>query len=315
MQNSSSSPSVSVIICTHNPYDSICETFLSVKHQSLNTSDYEVVVVDSASASNRSGFLKMQCESHGFIYSRVDMPGLSLARNRGIDLSSGDLLYFIDDDAVAPAHILALIVEQMGQCEDRMVLGGPVHGLWSDYPPFWLMSRYWRMISLLSYGDSSRALRYPEIVIGCNMAFRKSVFSSGRCFDESLGRNGTSLLGSEERLIQKQLMDSGKQVYYVADMYVFHRVPPRRMSVNYILERAQGSELSRIAMEGESSWWRDLVWGLRRLSIALLVYPLHVLKFGYQAASLKLLLILTGIGVRFRQRYRKIIRNDANNAK
>lgn len=300
MPSSLSSCRLSVVICTHNPSEDIRETLLSVKHQSLHESAYEVVVVDSASEPGTANFLQVQCASLGIKYSRVEVAGLSLARNSGINLSRGEFIYFIDDDAVAPAHLLAVIIECMDQCEDRMVLGGPVHGLWSDYPPFWLMSRHWRMISLLSYGESSRALRYPEIVIGCNMAFRKSVFSNGLSFNESLGRIGTSLIGSEERLIQKQLMDNGKQVYYVANMYVFHRVPPRRMTVDYILERAQGSELSRIEMEGNST--SDLFRGAGRLTMALLAFPLHLFKFGYRASSLKILILFTALKTRFQQR-------------
>ncbi|RLA51486.1 MAG: hypothetical protein DRR42_10180 [Gammaproteobacteria bacterium] len=313
MQNSSGSLRLSVVICTCNPSESIRETFLSVKHQSLNRDAYEVIVVDSASDPRESTCLQTQCESHGFAYHKLEKPGLSLARNRGISISGGEFLYFIDDDAVAPAHLLALIVEQLEHCEDRVVVGGPVHGLWSDYPPFWLMSRYWRMISLLSYGDCSRALRYPEIVIGCNMAFKKYVFSDGLLFDESLGRKGSFLLGSEERLIQKQLMDKGKQVYYVADMYVFHRVPPKRMTVDYFLERTHGAELSLIAMEGGSRLWHDVFLAVKELLVALLAYPLHIFKFGYRAGSLKLLLVLTGIKARFQHRYRKIFRDYSNN--
>jgi glucosyl-dolichyl phosphate glucuronosyltransferase len=312
MQNALNKPKLSVIICTRNPSDDIRQTLLSIKHQSLNTNDYEVIVVDSASDSARTVFLQQLCESHGFSYSRVDKSGLSLARNRGISLSKGEFIYFIDDDAIAPAHILAMVIEHLEQTEDRMVVGGPVHGLWSDYPPSWLMARYWRMISLLSYGDTSRPLVYPEIVIGCNMAFRKSVFATGLSFDESLGRNGASLLGGEERLMQKQLMDNGKQVYYVAEMYVFHRVPARRMTLDYILERAQGSELSRIAMEGDSSLWREVLRGIVELSIMLVTYPLHIFKFGYRSGTLKLLLVLAGIRTRLQYRRKKLKQREFN---
>ena len=119
--------------------------------------------------------------------------GLSSARNSGIRASSGDLIFFTDDDAVLPAHHLETILNDQFN-ENADVVGGAVHGLWENTPPIWLLSKYWRRLSLVSYGNNARQLVYPEILIGCNVAFHRSVFEKYGYFDSSLGRKKNLLL-------------------------------------------------------------------------------------------------------------------------
>src|SRR3546814_5689437 len=113
---------------------------------------YEILIVDNGSDGERAPLIQHLCERYGCRYIHEPSVGLSSARNCAIASAIGRYLYFIDDDAVAPAHLLETVLSRFseGNCE---AVGGPAHGLWADTPPRWLGSRYWRMLSLVSYGD------------------------------------------------------------------------------------------------------------------------------------------------------------------
>src|SRR3546814_13966728 len=87
------------------------------------------------------------------------------------------------------------------------------------------------MLSLVSYGPHRRLLRYPEIPLGCNVAFDRRVFERYGNFRLDLGRKGGSLIGHEEREFLKRLMTAGGNVVYEPRAYVFHAVSTDRMHV------------------------------------------------------------------------------------
>ncbi len=222
----------------------------SLACQSLGRERYEVVVVDNGSEADSAERLRKLCDRYGFRWEVEAELGLSKARNRAIAISKGRYIFFIDDDAVASAHLLETILD----CFDKSgcdVVGGPAHGLWAETPPRWLGPRYWRMLSLVSYGPAARALEYPDIPIGCNIAFKKSVFDEFGLFRSDLGRRGRSLIGHEERELLQRVMGSGRVVMYEPRAYVFHSVTKHRMKVAYLQERAVASAISSRRVRNE----------------------------------------------------------------
>ncbi|MHC4551325.1 MAG: glycosyltransferase family 2 protein [Planctomycetota bacterium] len=87
-------PRVSVIIPTYNRTDYICEAVDSVLSQTYR--DIEVIVVDDGSTDRTQQVL----ESYGdqIVVCRQVNAGVSAARNKGIELASGEWLAFLDSD-------------------------------------------------------------------------------------------------------------------------------------------------------------------------------------------------------------------------
>src|SRR3546814_15525052 len=108
------------------------------------------------------------------------------------------------------------------------------------------------MLSLVSYGPHRRLLRYPEIPLGCNVAFDRRVFERYGNFRLDLGRQGGSLIGHEEREFLKRLMTAGGNVVYGPRAYVFHAVSTDRMHVKYFKRRAEAGLASSQLMEGSA---------------------------------------------------------------
>jgi len=94
MAGSSKTPLVSVIIPTYNRGWVIAEAVDSVLQQDFG--DYELIVVDDGSTDNTADILR----SYGNAITVIcqSNKGVSAARNRGIEASTGELIAFLDSD-------------------------------------------------------------------------------------------------------------------------------------------------------------------------------------------------------------------------
>jgi glycosyltransferase involved in cell wall biosynthesis len=86
---------VSIIMPVYNLGQYISEAIESVLHQTY--SDFELIVVDDGSTDNTSKVLR------GFTDPRINVKhiansGVSIARNRGLDMASGEYIAFLDAD-------------------------------------------------------------------------------------------------------------------------------------------------------------------------------------------------------------------------
>lgn len=244
---------ISAVVCTRNARRRIHETLVGLRHQSLDRAAYEVIVVDNASDDGSAEWLAARQAEFSFRLLREPEPGLCAARNRGVVEARGSIVFFIDDDAIAPAHHLEALARNFQEPRADAV-GGPVHGLWEASPPRWLAARHWRGLSLVSYGARRRTLRFPEILLGTNMAFRRTLFEEIGLFNIGLGRRGESLVGGEDREIQSRIAEAGGKVLYDPRCYVFHKVPRSRMTLAYFERRtrdeAYAHEMQRLMKGG-----------------------------------------------------------------
>ena len=242
-------PRISAVVCTRNSKDRIEETLLGLLNQTISQSHYEVLVVDNASDDGTLTWLQEREPGFGFRLLTEAKVGLSAARNRGAAAARGDLIYFTDDDAVAPAHVFETLLEDFDGADRPDLVGGPVYAIWESQPPPWILSSQWGRLSLLNHGSERRLLEYPEILLGCNIAFRKESLDELGPFDSSLGRAGGSLSGCEERHLQWKLsIAENGRILYNPRAYVFHKVSKDRMALSYQVDRIREGTISSIVM-------------------------------------------------------------------
>lgn len=125
-----SEPSVSLIVPVFNVQDVILDTLTSIAQQTLD--DYEVIVVDDASTDNTCAivqeFVKKDLRFRLMCINRRS--GTSVARNQGMEIATGDYIYFADgDDKITPSALEVLYNAAQRDCVD-IVRGS--HWLW--YP-------------------------------------------------------------------------------------------------------------------------------------------------------------------------------------
>jgi glycosyltransferase involved in cell wall biosynthesis len=201
--------------------------------------------------------------------------GLSGARNTGVDVSTGDVVAFIDDDAVADREWLARLTAPFASA-DVAGAGGLVVPDWSAGRPRWFPEEFDWVVGCSYRGmpTSSERVRNP---IGCNMAFRRDVFAAIGGFRTDLGRIGRQPVGAEETELCIRLAEKmpAARVVHVPDAAVHHAIPASRATWRYFAERCYGEGISkatlgRIAGAGGkfSTEWRyvgrTLPWGVLR---------------------------------------------------
>jgi glycosyltransferase involved in cell wall biosynthesis len=111
MANTGRHPKVSVVIPAHNPGPLIVEAVQSVLAQSFE--DYEIIVVDDQSTDEF--YRQLEPFLSEVQYVRQDHAGSAVARNRGILLSSGEYIAFLDADDLWAQSKLQKQVEFMDQ--------------------------------------------------------------------------------------------------------------------------------------------------------------------------------------------------------
>lgn len=91
---------VSVIVCTYNRSIFLERCLQSLRNQSYT--NLEIIVVNGPSTDQTSYVLARYPEV--IVVAQKELNGLSSARNLGIQVSKGEIIAFIDDDAVAEEH-------------------------------------------------------------------------------------------------------------------------------------------------------------------------------------------------------------------
>jgi len=174
---------VSVIICTYNRGKYLARCLESIKKQTY--SNYEIIVVNGPSTDNTDTILQRYDDIK--IISQKTLNGLSYARNLGIVSSNGDIIAFIDDDAVADEKWLQNLV--LGYSDDSVGgVGGPVYeitGHWYQFKNGYI-SRSGIPVFIndkdLQYNDPKG--RYLNYIMGTNSSFKKSILVKIGFFDE-----------------------------------------------------------------------------------------------------------------------------------
>lgn len=88
---------ISVILPTYNRLEFIEDTINSIMNQTYK--DFEIVIADDGSTDGTDSYIEeLKAKNDNIIYDKAVHSGICNARNRAINLSGGDYLFFIDSD-------------------------------------------------------------------------------------------------------------------------------------------------------------------------------------------------------------------------
>ena len=228
---------LTVIICTYNRAKYISPLLESIAANDLSKSEYEILLVDNNCTDNTHEICDAFAAAHkevNFRYVVEPEQGLSSARNKGIKEAKGDIIIYIDDDALIDKDYLRIYSEWFASHPETMACGGPIEPLYETQEPKW-MTPYTKALltAWMNYGDKVREYpkgRYPG---GGNAAYRKEVFEKVGFFNTALGRKGGNLMGSEEKDIFDKMHARGMQVLYLPTPVLHHCIPPIKLEKDY----------------------------------------------------------------------------------
>lgn len=171
-----------------------------------------------------------------------DEPGLSAGRNLGFRQAKGDIIAFIDDDALPFPDWAEEIVKTY---EDDSIIGatGLILPLWEDEPMDWFPNELDWILSCSRFSGITEE-REVRNVWGTNMSFKREVFDSSGLFLTHLGARGGGesgkheLVGDETEFSIRVRRKTGKRIFYNPKIRVRHRVYKYRVTPLVIARRA-----------------------------------------------------------------------------
>lgn len=240
---------LSVIICTYNREKYIRPLLDSIAANDLPKSEYEILLVDNNCTDNTRAICGEFAKANPgltFRYMTEPEQGLSAARNKGIREAKGDIILYVDDDALVDTHYLRDYASHFASHPETMAAGGPIIPLYeagaqfnkslefTQDEPEWMTSFTRALLAgWIDYGRRVRTFpkgRYPG---GGNAAYRKEVFDKVGLFNTALGRKGGNLMGSEEKDIFDKMHALGMQVLYLPQPILHHIIPQTKLEEPY----------------------------------------------------------------------------------
>lgn len=240
---------VSVVVCTYAPdlYDDLCEAVESLLAQTYEPVEV-VVVVDGND--DLCGRLEQEWGDHNdvIVGCNDDNRGLSASRNHGIELAEGDVIAFMDDDAVADERWVEELVSVYRE-RDVEAVGGRMTPRWVAGKPGFLPAEFYWLIGVTHRGFPDEG--EVRNTFGSNISFRAEVFDAIGGFDEELGRKGDKHVQGEETELAARLREEyGGTVYYNPEAEVAHKVFAYRTQLAWLVKRAFWQGYSKRVMAG-----------------------------------------------------------------
>ena len=234
--------SVSLIIPTYNRPAYVMDALRSVRTQTVPSTQYESLVVDTGPAAEARSPVDALDKSELPIVRYVREPdvGLHNGRHAGAREASGDILVYVDDDVLVHPGWLAAMLAPFADSRVACV-GGTVLPKWEEIsPPYWLSDLDRSYLSLLDLGDRPLTLNWPQTIHGCNMAIRRSVlYDVGGFNPDGFGDPRLIWLrGDGEVGLLKKMFRAGYKIVYAPDAWVFHRIPASRLTPEHFYWRA-----------------------------------------------------------------------------
>ena len=266
-------PRLSVILCTMGDRPALLRDAVRSVIEGQSDGGHDVLVVVNGPDDGRRAIVERAL--NGALDAPIPVriiherrPGLSVARNRGVEETDAPVVAFIDDDAVAEKGWV--LAHRRAYRDGVAAVGGRIELRWPDRRPRWLPAPFESYYSRLDLGDERAGFegtgRHP---FGTNMSMRREVLVQLGGFPLELGRRGADLLSGEEEEIFARIVTRGERIVYEPGAAVIHRVEPERVSRRWLLRRAyaQGrTEALRRALgpHAGTSWLAESARGLGR---------------------------------------------------
>jgi glucosyl-dolichyl phosphate glucuronosyltransferase len=239
-------PLVSVVVCTHNRAADAQRCVAAAAAQ-VAALGWELLVIDSASSAEHTQRLAGLAGQHGVMLSRLEQPGLSVARNRGAELAHGEWIAYLDDDAIVqPGWAEQLGAVLRAQPPSVAMVGGRIEPSWpagatgAQVTPRWLL-----MLSCVESAETGRVADGHNIC-GANFAIRRSALAAAGGFPSALGRVGGRLISGEESFVIRRLQQVGLDAVYDPRFVVLHCIEPQRLTRAWIAQRAYWEGVTRV---------------------------------------------------------------------
>ncbi len=180
-------PRVSVVIPTFNRRQRLHRVLAGLAAQTFD-GDVETVVVSDGSTDGTDAYLASGATPLPVVSATQENQGPAVARNHGVELATGDLVVFIDDDVVPDRGLISAHVAAHARLGDDVVVIGPMldppdhrMSMWIQWEQSMLAKQY----TAMTRGDFEPTAR--QFYTGNASVLRRHVVDVGG-FDSSFRR-------------------------------------------------------------------------------------------------------------------------------
>ncbi|MEZ4673793.1 MAG: glycosyltransferase family 2 protein [Caldilineaceae bacterium] len=233
----------SVVICcyTEERWHYLEKAIASVKAQTCTPREV-IVVVDH----NPEMLRRVQTSFDNItVIENAELRGASGGRNSAIAVAQGEIIVFLDDDAVADPdwleHLMAAFTSP-----DVLGVGGTTDTYWETGRPWWFPIEFDWVVGC-TYRGVPTNLSPIRNLIAANMSTRRSVFERVGSFRSGFGRTGKNPIAAEETelCIRAQQQWPNGHFLFEPKARVYQHVPPARSDWKYFQSRCYAEGISK----------------------------------------------------------------------
>ena len=211
---------ISIVIAVRNEADYIEKCIESLFKQEFD-GEYEVIVVDGMSDDGTYETLEKLQKKYKFILLRNEKKNAAAGRNIGIDAAKGNIIAFIDGDAIAAKNWLYNIKNAFER-SNAIGVGGPdlipedsgekskIIGYVMTSP----IARGGRFNPSTQHAMMEEE-RYVEHIPTCNLALKKEVFNEVDLFDDKFVKG-------QDLELNYRITKAGYKLFYSPSIKVIH---------------------------------------------------------------------------------------------
>lgn len=237
---------ISAIIPTFNRDKLLERTLLSIYNQKTNI-EFEVIVIDNGSTDMTKNICeKYSTKIQNLVYHYDSTPGLLTGRHKGIKISRGEILCFLDDDVDLNDKYINNLQELFDKNREVKLATGPCLPEYEITPPFWLNyfwervpeGRFCHWLSLLEFGNNEKLID-PNYVWGLNFCIRKQTVLELHGFHpDSLPTALQQYQGDGETGLTIKAAKRKDLALYHPGLSLKHYVSRERLTTEYFKKRA-----------------------------------------------------------------------------
>jgi GT2 family glycosyltransferase len=281
---------VSIVVCTHSldNFQNLIDAVDSLMNQTHK--EIEIIIVVDGNKELYGRIAKIyDTQGNVKIMLTEESLGAFGAGNVGVKAAQGDVIAFLDDDAVGEKRWIESIVD-IYEKSDAISVGGKILPIWLSKKPDYFPEELGWLVGITHEGFADEKVAEVRNTFGPNMSFRGEVFEKIGLLNEKLGfakRRTTIMQGAEPEFALRMKNELGKGVIYNPDAVVYHKIPPSKTRPRTLLRRAFYQGYSKALMRRRSPSHETLATEQSYLKDLLFIYIPRRVKAIFSSNSVK----------------------------
>jgi len=267
-------PTISILIATYNRAEVLRRTLGAMCALDQTQAAVEIIIADNNSSDHTKEVIESFQGRLILKYCFEKRRGKNIALNQALELATGELYLFIDDDILVGTDWITEWVQGTARWPNHNMFGGPILPEFPDTVPEYIRTLpFFESAFCILEPDQDEGPFHKGRPWGGNLGIRRHIFEpEGFRFNENIGPSkGNYIMGSESELL-KRLEASGQEAVYLPRIGVRHIISSMQLTPQWLYGRAY-------------RYGRSLGYGSRDEKVnTLFGYPRYLL--GYLATTI-----------------------------